>query len=106
MYAAACTSISVRYVSAIQPNLEQNQAALQKICFCQMFSKIIPITPIKSLSGVTASFAIFVLGELWKAKKFFKVDLKVYDKVVESDRPKVGRWRSYGDVCFSTLDEL
>ena len=34
-------------------------------------------------------------------KKFLKVDLKVCDKVVESDnRPKIGRWQNYGDVCF------
>ena len=32
-------------------------------------------------------------------KKFSKVDLKVCDKVVESDRPKVGRRQSYEDVC-------
>ena len=41
-----------------------------------------------------------------KYEKFSKVDLKVCDKVVESDRPKVCRWQSYGDACFSTLDEL
>ena len=32
--------------------------------------------------------------------KFLLVDLKVCDKVMESDLPKIGRWQSYGYVCF------
>ena len=35
-----------------------------------------------------------------KYEKIPKVDLKVFDKVVESDRPKNGLWQSYEDVCF------
>ena len=55
MYAAASKRLNV-CVCLSTPNLEKNLAVPQKNVFGQSGSKIIPITPIKSFSGVAAPF--------------------------------------------------
>lgn len=41
-----------------------------------------------------------------KYEKYVKVDLKVCDKVVESHRPKVGRWQVMETYVNIRMDEL
>ena len=89
--------------SETSANLQRNPVSPQKSNFGQSVSKNSPHASMKTLLGVTASFATFVMGALWNMKKFIWGDLHTLIKIFESDRPNFSRNLKLRGIAFLTM---